>query len=78
MQHRKVKIVKVEWLYGIDIGKREDSPVKPIIKIGYSPIGMSYPMSLKECKECIDQLIVDVMRCVGVPEPDAIKLINNT
>lgn len=76
MKHRGVKIIRVSLFAGVDIGKREDSPVKPIIKLLYSPIGMKYPMTLAECKESINGLIAQTMKCCNVDETAAVKLIN--
>jgi hypothetical protein len=76
MRYRGVEIVKVMWQDAIDIGKRESSPVRPIYKTGYAPVGVRYPMTMPECHECVDTLITGVMRCVGVSEREAIKLIN--
>lgn len=77
MKHRNVKIKTVKYLDSIDIGRYEDTPVKPIFKTGYSPIGMNYPMTIEECKLCIDNLIETVMTTVGVTEDQAVKLIND-
>jgi hypothetical protein len=77
MQYRGVKIKKVQWVKGIDIGKRENSPVKNIMGIGYSYIGGTYPMELQECYESIDRLIKEVMDKCNVSEKEAVKLIND-
>lgn len=76
MKYRGVKIVKVKWLDAIDVGKRENSPVKPIWKDGYAPIGTGYPMSLEDCHASIDNLIGRVMEVCDVDEKQAVKLIN--
>lgn len=75
-KYRGVRIVTVKWLDAIDIGKREDSPVKPIFKRGYCPIGINYPMSLEECKKSIDNLIARVMELCGVDAIRAAQLLN--
>jgi hypothetical protein len=76
MKYRGVEIVRADYVSGIDIGKRENSPVKNIITKAFTPIGVGYPMTLNECHESIDRLIKEVCRCVGVPEPEAVKLLN--
>lgn len=76
MKHRGVNIVRVQQFVGVDIGKREDSEVKPIVANMYSPTGMKYPMTLKECKESIDTLIAQTMSHCGCDERAAIKLLN--
>jgi len=77
MKYRGVKIERVEYNAGVDIGKRESSPVKSIIKKGWSPIGVGYPMGKQECFDCIDRLIINVIEKCNVTEKEAIKLINN-
>lgn len=78
MKHRGVRIVRVKYLAGIDIGKMEDSPVKAIIGKGYAVIGSNYPSTLEEVKRSIDDLIEKVMECCGVNEEGAVKLLNET
>jgi hypothetical protein len=78
MKYRGIIIEKIKWLAAIDIGKKENSPVKPVFNTGYSPIGVGYPMELKECYACIDGLIERVIRCCGVKEQEAKRLINET
>lgn len=75
-KYRGVRIVAVKYLDAIDIGKREDSPVKPLFKQGYSPIGLNYPMSLEECQKSIDNLIAKVMKTCDVDEARAVELLN--
>lgn len=77
MKHRGIKIYKVKYVLGIDIGKRENSPVKNIYGIGYNYSTGKYPMELEECKTAIDNMILQVMKTCAVNEPEAIKLINN-
>jgi hypothetical protein len=78
MKYRGVKIVRVKANIGVDIGKRESSPVKPIIFLGYSPVGVGYPMEKQECFQSIDNLINRVMTCCKVTEREAVKLLNQT
>lgn len=77
MKHKGVKIERVKWIAGVDIGKRENSPVKSIIKKGWSPIGVNYPMKKQECLDSINCLITNVMQKCSVTEKEAVKLINN-
>ena len=80
MKYRGVKIGVFEWLYAVDVGKRENSPIKPIYCKGYTPgpirEGCRYPNTLTECKQTIDQLIPQIMSCCSVTEKMAVKLIN--
>ena len=76
MKHRGVKIVRIPMFVGVDIGKREESPVRAIVERMFSPAGIKYPMSLAECKASIDGLIAQTMHCCGVDERAAINLLN--
>ena len=78
MKHRGVKYVQVKWLAAIDIGKLENSPVKPVFGVGYSIANCNnpYPSTLAECKKSIDDLIASVMQSCGVTEKAAVSLLN--
>jgi len=78
MKYRGVKIEKIKYIIGIDVGKMENSPIKNIYAIGCSPIGVSYPMTIKECHESIDNLIEKCMNNCNVSEKEAVKLLNES
>jgi hypothetical protein len=76
MKYRGVKIQQVKWFDSIDIGKREDSPVKAVWKTSYAPLGVNYPMTLEECRKSIDDLIRLTMSCCDIGEHAAVGLLN--
>jgi len=76
MKHKGVKIVRVEYLDHIDIGKREDSPVKSVFKYGWAPVGINFPMEKNEALKSVETLITQVMEKCYVTEKEAVKLIN--
>jgi len=76
MKHKGIKIVRVEYLDHIDIGKRENSPVKSVFKKGWAPIGVNFPMSKDEAIISAETLIQQVMEKCDVTEKEAVKLIN--
>jgi len=78
MKHRGVKIVRIEYLYAVDIGKTERAEVKPVFKSGFSVVGGAYPDSLKGCKSSIDGLIQKTMEFCAVSEKEAVRLLNET
>lgn len=80
MQYRGVKIVRVPYVVGIDIGRRDNSPVKPIVEHGYSIVGQErdslFPDTLEGCHASIDRLIPELMRLCRVSEQEAVNLLN--
>jgi hypothetical protein len=73
MKYRGIKIIRVELITAVGFGR--EGFERNLIKKMYSPIGMNYPMTLQECKDCIDTLILKVMKNCEVSELDAINLI---
>jgi hypothetical protein len=77
MKYHGVKINRIEY-NGACCAKGKKGFERDEILIGYAPVGMSYPMTLKDCQECIDRLIINVMTNCNLSEKEAIKIINNT
>lgn len=69
MKYRGVKIEKIKYIIGIDMN---------IYAIGYSPIGVGYPMTIEECHKSIDNLIEKCMNNYNVSEKEAVKLLNES
>lgn len=72
MKYRGVKINRPEFVSAVGVGPQ----LRAEITKGYAPIGMTYPDSLQGCKGTINRLIEKVCVGVGVPEKEAVRLIN--
>ena len=78
MKHRGVTIVRVPYNAGCRVMDREPFTAKPIIKRGFAPRGVNYPMEKQEAVDAVDWLIEQTMRCCRCDEREAVALLEKS
>lgn len=76
MQHRGVEIVQTRW--SVPIARTRSNQPRTVQKVGYSVIGGKRPIDLEDCKASINALLAQLMQERGVPESEAVRLLNCT